>query len=85
MTFLQYDRHSRKGWHIWEELPEDVKADLFKRLEKGDRRIGVYVYHSHGFDGKFLGIKCGYYVRTLAPQMYAKDKFWKAKPLGGYL
>lgn len=85
MNFFQFNRYCKKGWYTLEELPKDVKIDLYKRLEKNDRRIGLMIYHSHDGKGQFRGMRVGYYVRTLVPQMYAKDKMWKARRMGGGL
>ena len=85
MTFFEFNRCSKKGWYTKEELPEDVKTDLQNRLEKNDHRIGFYIYHSHDSEGCFHGMKVGYYVRTIIPQFYAKDKMWKSRRIVGGL
>ena len=84
MTFKEFYFTRGKGWYRVEELPEDVREDLFKLLEAEDKRIGIIVYHSHNLVGKalhFEGMKIGYYWRTFKPclQMEPWRWFWRLK------
>ena len=68
MTFIEYYKARSIGWYRIEELPEDVKQDLWERLENGDKQIGYLIYHSHGGNPcTFQGMKIGYYVRSKNP------------------
>ena len=67
-SFIQYYKKSGFGWLRMEQLPVEVQKDLMKRLARCDKRIGVYVYHSHeGSPLHFVGMEVGYYVRSKNP------------------
>ena len=86
MTFKEFYFTRGKGWYRIEELPEDVRKDLFELLEAEDKRIGIVVYHSHvseNNDIHFEGMKIGYYWRTFKPclQMEPWNWFWRLKKI----
>lgn len=86
MTFKEYYKANKKGWYREEELPQDVREDLFELLEAEDNHIGIIVYHSHIRNGKnlrFEGMKIGYYWRTIKPVLTMEPWrwFWRAKKI----
>lgn len=77
MTFIEYYKNNLHRWYTMEELPEDVKADLWERLKNYDKQIGCIVYHSHlGIPIEFRGMKVGYYVRSKNPFSWRFRKGW---------
>lgn len=77
MTFIEYYKTHSHGWYRMEELPEDVRADLWERLKNYDKQIGCMVYHSHlGIPIEFKGMKVGYYVRSKNPFSWRFRKGW---------
>lgn len=70
-SFIQYYKKSGFGWLRMEDLPVAVQKDLMRRLARCDKRIGVFVYHSHEGNPqngiRFVGMKVGYYVRSKNP------------------
>lgn len=84
MTFKEFYKGNLRGWYREDELPTDVRENLFQLLEKEDRHIGIIVYHSHVLDDgnlRFEGMKVGYYWRTLKPVLTLEPWrwFWRAK------
>lgn len=73
MGFIEYYKKYNKNCQFFslDRLPEDVKNDLIKLLDKGDRRIGFFVTHSFEIDsnGEPVNTKMGisYYVRAHFP------------------
>lgn len=82
MNFINFYKMNSKHhrWFRMEDLPEETKADLIKLLSENDRRIGYFVYHSHGWNDDhteviFKGMEIGYYVRSWHPRFVYGECF----------
>jgi len=79
MTFKEYCKTHKLGWYRPEDLPEDVREDLFQLVEQDDRHIGFVIYPSHVRENGhlvFKGIKVGYYWRTIKPVLTVEPWHW---------
>ena len=82
MGFIEFYKKKCK-YHRWwteEELPEDVKKDLWKLLENDDKRIGFAVLHNHRLNPEtneleFKGMVVGYYVRSWHPHFISSSHY----------
>ena len=99
MGFIEYYKAHRKHGNkmFWSEgeLPEEIKADLWKLLEKEDKRIGFYVYHNHIWNAEqscmeFKSMEVAYYVRSWCPHIITNDfnipcgiRFWNMRSVSG--
>lgn len=86
MTFKEYCKTHTLGWYRPEELPEDVREDLYRLLENNNRHIGFVIYHSHVRKEDhivFEGMKIGYYWRTIKPMLSLEPWhwFWRIKKI----
>ena len=99
MGFIEYYKLRGKNHKLFrlEELPDDVRQDLFNLIGNYDKRIGFYVGYSHKWNDErteiiFDGMLIYYYVRSFVPDIIFNDygfpcglRFWRMKKVtGGY-
>lgn len=97
MGFIEYYKAHSKNHKMFtlNELPEDVKQDLFNLINNYDKRIGFYVYHNQAWNDEHTKIEVksmeiAYYVRFYLPDIMYNDwgipcgaRFWRMGKVAG--